>query len=85
MKNGSWGGDEIEVVKEIKYLGMVLDSRGKWERKQAANRGKSALNSINICVARTPNIEVKVLERLYNLLVQSCTMTGVGIWGLEDG
>jgi cobalamin-dependent methionine synthase I len=44
-------GEEIEVVKEIKYVGVVLDSRGKWEkeRKQVVIRGKSALNSINIC------------------------------------
>jgi hypothetical protein len=33
-------GEEIEVAKEIKYLGVVLDSRGKWEeRKQVAIRG----------------------------------------------
>jgi hypothetical protein len=65
------GGEEIAVVKEIKYLGMVLDSRGKWEkeRKQVAIRGKSALNSFNICIARAPNIEVKVLEQLCNALV----------------
>jgi hypothetical protein len=58
---------------------VVLDSWGKWEkeRKQAA--------SINTCVTRAPNIEVKVLEQLYNMLVESCMMTGVEIWGLEDG
>jgi hypothetical protein len=35
------GGEEIEAVKEIKYLGTVLYSRGKWgkERKQAEIRG----------------------------------------------
>jgi hypothetical protein len=34
-RDGKWqfGGEEIEVVKEIKYLGMVLDSRGKWEKE----------------------------------------------------
>jgi hypothetical protein len=34
-------GEEIEVVKEIKYLGVVLDSRGTGdtERKQVAIRG----------------------------------------------
>jgi hypothetical protein len=81
------GGEEIKVVKEIKYLGVVLDNRGKWEkeRKQVAVRGKSALNSINICVARAPNIQVKVLEQVYNALVESRMMTGVEIWGLEDG
>jgi hypothetical protein len=64
------GGEEIAVVKRIKYLSMVLNSRGKWEkeRKQVQIRGKSALNSINICVAMAPNIEVKVLEQLYNSL-----------------
>jgi hypothetical protein len=47
------GGEEIEVVKEIKYLGVVSDSSGKWEkeRKQVAIRRILALNSINICVA----------------------------------
>jgi hypothetical protein len=35
------GGEEMEVVKEIKYLGVVMDSRGTWdkERKQVAIRG----------------------------------------------
>jgi hypothetical protein len=30
------GGEEIEIVKEIKYLWVVMDSRGTWdeERKQ---------------------------------------------------
>jgi hypothetical protein len=43
------GGEEIEVVKVIKYLGVILDSGGKWEkeRKQVVIRGKSALNNIN--------------------------------------
>jgi hypothetical protein len=38
------GGEEIEIVKEIQYLGVVIDSRGTWdkERKQVAIRGKSA-------------------------------------------
>jgi hypothetical protein len=50
-KKWSLGGEEIEIVKEIKYLGVVMDSRGTWdkERKQVAVRGKSALSSINIC------------------------------------
>jgi hypothetical protein len=64
------GGEEIEVVKEIKYLGVVLDSGVKCEkgRKHVVIRGKSALNSINICVAGAPNIEVRVLEQLYNII-----------------
>jgi hypothetical protein len=47
------GGEEIEVVKEIKYLFMVLNSRGKWdkERKQVAITRKLAF-SINIAFTR---------------------------------
>jgi hypothetical protein len=36
-------------------------------------------------MARAANIEVKVLEKVYNALVESRMMTGVEIWGLEDG
>jgi hypothetical protein len=64
-----------------------MDIRGTWdkERKQIAIRGKSALNDINICMTRATNIEVKVLEQVYNALVESRMMTGVEIWGFEDG
>jgi hypothetical protein len=71
------------AVKEIKYTGVVMDSRGTWdkERKQVAIRGKSAFHIINISMARAPNMEVKVLEQVYNALVESRMMTGVEIWG----
>jgi hypothetical protein len=38
------GGEEIKIIKEVKYLGVVMDSRGTWdkERKQVAIRWKSA-------------------------------------------
>jgi hypothetical protein len=36
-------------------------------------------------MARAPNIEVKVLEQVYNALLESRMLTGVEIWGLEDG
>jgi hypothetical protein len=57
---------------------VVLDSSGKWEKvkKQVVTMVKSALNSISIYVARAPNIEVRVLEQLYNSLAQSHIMTG---------
>jgi hypothetical protein len=65
----------------------MLDSRGKWdkERKQVLIRGKIALSSINICLARAQNIQVKVLEQMCNSLIESRLMTGVEIWGLEGG
>jgi hypothetical protein len=92
-KGGKLSGDEkwwldrkeMEIVKYIKYLGVMLDSRGKWdkERKQVLIRGKIALSSINICLARAQNIQVKVLEQIQT--IESRMLTGVEILGLEGG
>jgi hypothetical protein len=78
-KDEKWwlDGDEVVVVYEIKYyLGMMLDSRGKWdkERKQVLTMGKIPLSSIHICLERAPIIEV--LEQIYHLLIQSRVKTG---------
>jgi hypothetical protein len=84
-KDEKWwlGRKEIEVVKEIKFLDVVMDSRGKWEteRKQVAIKGKAAENSINICASWALNIEVIILEQLYNSLIELHMMTEVEIWG----
>jgi hypothetical protein len=79
-------GEEIEIVKEIKYLGMMLDSREKWdkERKQVLMRGKIALSSINICLARAHNIQVTVLEQIYDSLIELRMMTGRNL-GIRRG
>jgi hypothetical protein len=74
--------EEMEVVKEMKYLHVMLDSRGKWgkKREQVITKGKIVLS-----VARMPNIEVKLLEQICNSLTESCMTTQVGIWGLGGG
>jgi hypothetical protein len=48
-------------------------------KKQVESRGKIALNIINICVARLPRMEVKVLEQICNSLIESHVMTGMEI------
>jgi hypothetical protein len=53
--------------------------------KTGSNWGKLVLNSINLCVTGALNIEVKVVEQVYNAPIESRMMTGVEIWGLEDG
>jgi hypothetical protein len=47
-------GEETEVKNEIKYLGIMFDSRAKWEKekKQVWQQGEAALNSINVCLVR---------------------------------
>jgi hypothetical protein len=72
-ENWKLGGEEIEVANEIKYLRIILDGRGKWEKekRQVGIRGKTALNSINICLARAPNMGINILDQLYVSLIES--------------
>lgn len=46
-------------------------------RKQVVIMEKLASNNINMCVGRTQNIEVQILEQLCNSLLESRMMTGV--------
>jgi hypothetical protein len=50
-ENMKIGGEEIDIANEIKYLGITVDGRGKWEKekRQVGIRGKTAFNSINVC------------------------------------
>jgi hypothetical protein len=88
-KSEKWrlGTEEIEVTNKVKYLEVILDSREKSgkERKQASIRRKLSLNTINVCLARALNTEVKVLGQLCTSLIESRIMVWVKIWGLEDG
>jgi hypothetical protein len=44
-------GEAIEILKEIIYLGVILDSSGKWDKqkKAAQQRGIQALSVIGRC------------------------------------
>jgi hypothetical protein len=55
------------------------------KRREVRIRGKTALNSFNICLATAPNIGINILEQLYVSLIESRMMTAVEIWGLDDG
>jgi hypothetical protein len=56
------GWERNRDSKRNQVLGVMLDSRVKWdkERKYVLIRGKIALSSINIRLARAQNIQVKV-------------------------
>jgi hypothetical protein len=66
------GGEVIEVVQEIKCLGMVLDRKEKWgKRKQVIAMEKTGLNDVNICVARASKFEVRITEQLCKSILES--------------
>jgi hypothetical protein len=78
---------QIEIVKEIDYLGVTLESSGGWSKQKAKQKVKGIqyLAAIDKCLTRTPDMEVKLLENVYRMVCESRVMYGVEIWGVEEG
>jgi hypothetical protein len=75
---------QIEVVMEINYLGVTLESSGGWSKQKAKQKVKGirSLVAIDKCLTR-----VKLLENVYEMVCESRMMYeyGVEIWGVEEG
>jgi hypothetical protein len=77
----------IEVVDEINYLGVTFESSGGWNKQKLKVRAKGNQNLVatDKCLARAPDIKIKTLENVYEMLSESRTMYGIEICGLEGG
>jgi hypothetical protein len=78
---------KIEAADEINYLGVTFESSGAWNRQklQVMAKGNQTLVAIDNCLARTPDISVRILENVYEVLSESRTMYGIEMWGLDGG
>jgi hypothetical protein len=63
----------IEVVDKINDLGVTFESCGWWKRKKLKTiaQGNQTLVTIKKCLARTPDMRVKKLENVYDILRES--------------
>jgi hypothetical protein len=79
-------GQAIEILKGINYLGVMLDSSGKWDKqKKAHNKGETGNRSrTDRCLATTPCIKVRTLEKIYEMLVEARTLNGAEVWGIHE-
>jgi hypothetical protein len=75
------------VADEINYLGVTFECSGGWNRQKLKVIAKEnqTLVAIDKCLARKPNISVKILENVHEMLSESRMMYGVEMWGLEGG
>jgi hypothetical protein len=80
---------QMEIVKEINYLQVTLESSGGWTKQKAKQKvkGIQSLVVTNKCLTRTPDMGVKLLENVHKLVCESRVMPGVEIWvgGVEEG
>jgi hypothetical protein len=88
-KNDRWSmeNQQIEVVKEIDYLEVTLERSGGWSKQKAKQKvkGIQSLVTIDKCLTRTPDMGVKLLEIVYEMVCESRMMYGVEIRGIEEG
>jgi hypothetical protein len=81
MKN-----QQIEVVKEINYFGVTLESSGGWCKQKAQQKvkGIQSLVATDKCLTRIPDMGVRLLENVYEMVCESRMMYGVEKWVLEE-
>jgi hypothetical protein len=48
-------------------------------------KGNQTLVAIDKYLTKTPDIKVKILENVYEMLSESRTMYGIEMWSLEGG
>jgi hypothetical protein len=77
----------IEVVNELSYLGITLESTGGWNRRRMKQmvKGNQCLLAIDKCLSRTPDMRIQLLENVYETVCESKMMYGAEIWGLDEG
>jgi hypothetical protein len=75
-------GNNIKVVDEITYLGITLENTGSREKhkKKITVRGDQTLIAINRCLARIPDMNIKMLENIYEMISESSMMYGIELW-----
>jgi hypothetical protein len=69
------------VANEINYLGVTFESVGGWKRQKLKRRAREneTLVATDKCLARTPDMRVKILENVYEMLSESRTTYGIEI------
>jgi hypothetical protein len=64
---------KIEVADEINDLGVTFESSGGLNRQKlkVIAKGNETLVVTDECLARTPDISMKILENIYEMLSES--------------
>lgn len=75
-------GQPISFEKEVKYLGVYLDSRLTWKKQilYTVNKFKAAASNISF-ILRAPELDPATKRLLFSSLLQPVLLYGSSIWG----
>jgi hypothetical protein len=67
-------------------LGITLENMGNWEKhkKKITARGNQTLMAIDRCLPRIPDMNIKMLENIYEMISESSMVYGIELWGVYD-
>ena len=76
-------GNKIEIVKNFKYLGIIMNYNGMWDKQSCHAKiiGNNAFNEIVKLRNKIPNVKSKLLQETYRAIVESRMLYGVEVWG----
>ena len=77
-----YGNDELCIVCEINYLGVVFNYNGRFIKHSRMVTGK-ALDSLNVHISNTRQVllSTKIAYQLFDVFVRSVLMNGTEMWG----
>ena len=81
----NFNGDNIEIVKEFNYLGIVFSRIGNFKacKKRIAEKARIAMYNV-IKKGRTHNLSISCQLDLFDKLVKPILLYGCEIWGFEN-
>ena len=81
----SFNNKDVEVVFEYKYLGIVFNYNGKFNKakKLLVDQGKRAMYAL-ISKSRKLNLPIDIQIHLFDTLVMPILLYGCEIWGFEN-
>ena len=78
-------GEDVELVKEYKYLGVSIDNRLNWKTNINAVYKKGMSRLFFLRKLRSFNVCSKMLEMFYQAVVASALYIAVVCWGSSIG
>lgn len=80
-----FGGEEVEIVSDYKYLGVILSRSGSFlkAKKYIADQANTALFSL-LRKIRTLNLPIDMQIDLFNKIIKPILLYGSEIWGFGN-
>jgi ribonuclease HI len=82
LKSPTFFGTQLQQTGEVKYLGLILDSKLTWNPhlQKIINKGKMALMATKRAIGRTWGLNPRIVHWLYKAVVRPMITYGSLVW-----